>query len=66
MADMRAKGRRVGVNANEANGRAKLTMGAARDIRLARQQGALLRDLAATYGVGLSTISRACRMETWK
>lgn len=66
MADLRAKGRRKGVNCGEGNGRAKLNKLAAEEIRQRRAQGVFLKDLAAIYGVGLSTISRACRGENWK
>lgn len=66
MADMRNKRRRLGINASEDNGRAKLTTEKVDAIRVERKAGKLLRDLAATHGVSLSTISRACRMENWK
>jgi hypothetical protein len=66
MADMRDKGRRRGITAGERNGRARLTSSTADHIKTERAHGALMRDLAAKYGVGLSTISRVCRGENWK
>lgn len=65
MADLKAKGRRKGINCGADNGRAKLSDQAAKEIRDKRSEGALLKDLASVYGVGLSTISRACRGENW-
>lgn len=66
MADMREKGRRKGINTGERNGRAALTQDAAEQIRRERQRGVMLKELAARYGVGLSTISRVSRGENWK
>lgn len=65
MADMKAKRRRAGVGAGEANGRAKLSDQAAAEIRSARAAGALLRELAARHGVAVSTINRVCKQESW-
>lgn len=65
MADMARKGRRRGINAGVQNGRAKLTRELATEILLARERGALLRELAQLYGVGASTISRVVRRENW-
>lgn len=66
MADLKAKGRRKGVNCGSRNGRAKLSNQAAEEIREKRAGGAILKDIASAYGVGISTISRACRGENWK
>lgn len=66
MADMRIKRRRAGICVGEENGRAKITAQIADGIRKERNGGALLRELAARYGVGNSTISRVCKMENWK
>jgi len=65
MGDMRQKGRRKGIGTGTANGRAKLTAKFAAEIREKKANGALLRELAPMYGVGLSTIGRACRGENW-
>lgn len=66
MADMRAKGRRRSIGVGEANGRAKLSTELVKSIRERRLSGASLYELAGAFGVGLSTISRACRGENWK
>jgi hypothetical protein len=66
MADMKNKGRRLGINAGEANGRAKLTHEQAAAIRVARACGAHLKELAARYQVGTSTIHRVVNGENWK
>lgn len=66
MADMRVKGRRKGINSGEKNGRAKLDPEAAKQIRCRRESGAKLIDLSKQFSVGISTISRVCRMENWK
>lgn len=65
MEDMRHKGRRKGITSGERNGRAKLTASEAAQIRARRRSGASLKELAAEYGVGLSTISRVDRRENW-
>jgi DNA invertase Pin-like site-specific DNA recombinase len=65
MSDMKAKGRRKGVNSGSKNGRAKLNRAAVRQIRSSRAVGTQLKELALAYGVGLSTISRVCRGENW-
>lgn len=66
MKDMRIKGRRKGINCRELNGRAKLTMSAAQEIRQKRDGGYTLKQLATEYGVAFSTISRVSRQENWK
>lgn len=66
MKDMRMKGRRKGINCREMNGRAKLTMSAAQEIRHKREGGYTLKQLATEYGVAFSTISRVSRQENWK
>jgi hypothetical protein len=65
MGDMRVKGRRKGIATGEMNGRAKLTTEDAAAIRERRMAGSLLKELAAEYGVGVSTISRVSRGENW-
>jgi hypothetical protein len=47
-------------------GAAKLTMTDVEEIRLLRFYGAKLIDIAPVYGVGITSISRACRNKTWK
>ena len=66
MNDMKLKQRRKNVNCNEKNGRAKLTIEKANKIRLEKSQGKTLKELALIFNVGISTISRVCRMENWK
>ena len=65
MMDMRNKGRRRGINCKEMNGRAKLTMEKALEIRRARVQGKTLKELAISNNVGTSTIYRIVNMEAW-
>lgn len=45
---------------------AKLTDDAVREIRRRRRDGALLRDLAALFGVGTSVVSAITRGEAWR
>lgn len=66
MADMKAKGRRKNIGLGQLNGRAKLTLCKAKEIRLQRIAGKTLKELACQYQVALSTISRVTRMENWK
>jgi hypothetical protein len=66
MADMKTKQRRTNICVGEANGRAKLTKDLANQIRIQRQNGKSLKELANQYSVGLSTISRVSRLENWK
>lgn len=66
MADMKAKGRRRGICAGTENGRAKLTSAEVAAMRLSRENGALLKDLARAYGVGTSTVARICKGECYK
>ena len=66
MADMRSKGRRLGIAARDQNGRAKLNGELVACIRERRANGVCLKELASAYGVGMSTISRVCRGENWK
>lgn len=66
MADMRQKERRKNINTREKNGRAVLDSAAVIEIRRMRNEGAVLKELSARYGVSNSTISRVCRMENWK
>jgi hypothetical protein len=66
MKDMKSKGRRKGVNCREMNGRAKLTMSAAQEIRRKREIGYTLKQLATEHSVASSTISRVIRQENWK
>lgn len=65
MADMKNKGRRKRINTGVANGRARLTFESVRQIRERRENGASLKELAAAYCVGLSTISRVCLRRNW-
>lgn len=65
MADMKAKRRRAGLGAGDANGRAKLNAQMAEEIRKDRASGALFRELASRYGVAISTINRVCKQENW-
>jgi hypothetical protein len=62
MADMAAKGR-SGNHSGTANGRAKVRPDQVAAIRASSKQ---LKELAAIYSVGLSTISRIRRGENWK
>jgi hypothetical protein len=66
MKDMKSKGRRKGVNCREMNGRAKLTMSVAQEIRRKREIGYTLKQLATEHSVASSTISRVIRQENWK
>jgi hypothetical protein len=66
MLDMKLKGRRKNIGCGELNGRAKLTKEKAMLIRQKRKQKISLKVLSKEFGVGLSTISRVCRMENWK
>lgn len=66
MADMKQKGRRKNINKNDKNGRAKLCLTKAQDIRSKYEQGCLLKELAIENGVSMSTISRVIRGENWK
>lgn len=65
MADMRKKGRRLGVNAGEANGRAKLSAAKAKEIRLLYKTGARQVDIAATFGVTQGLISAVILGKHW-
>ena len=65
MADMKTKQRRKNIGTGESNGRAKLTMDLANQIRIKKQSGKTLKELAIEYSVGLSTISRITRQENW-
>lgn len=65
MYDMRVKGRRKGIGSGAANGRAVLTMEKARTIRAMRAAGRSLKELAKRFGVGISTVSRVCKGESW-
>lgn len=49
----------------EAHGQAKLTEAAVTEMRRRRAEGALLRELAAEFGVGQSAVSAAVRGKTW-
>lgn len=66
MRDMKIKGRRKNILNGEKNGRAKLNQQLADDIRLGRSKGMKLKDLANKYQVGISTISRIIKEESWK
>lgn len=66
MADMKAKGRRKSIGLGETNGRAKLTACKAQEIREKRMAGKSLKELAAEYQVGTSTVHRVTKMENWK
>lgn len=61
MRDMAAKAR-SGNHKGLANGRAKLSPDAAKEIR---QSSEILRVLASKYGVGISTIARTRRGQSW-
>ena len=61
MRDMAAKAR-SGNHKGLANGRAKLSPKAAKEIR---QSSELLRVLASRYGVGISTIARTRHGKSW-
>lgn len=59
MADMTAKGRRLGRHKNNtgtANPRAKLTENDVRDIRVLFAGGKLLREVAAIYSLSIPTV----------
>lgn len=66
MLDMKQKNRRKNINTHASNGRAVLDCSSVREIREKRANGAMLKDIALVYGVGISTVSRVCRMENWK
>jgi hypothetical protein len=66
MADMKAKGRRKNIGLGQSNGRAKLTLCKAKEIRLQRMTGKTLKELASQYQVGVSTVHRVIKMENWK
>jgi hypothetical protein len=66
MSDMKAKNRRKGINKEQGNGRAKLSLVAAESIRSKYKNGALLKNLAQEHSVSTSTISRVIRGENWK
>lgn len=66
MSDMKNKGRRKGIGKNESNGRAKLTMQKAQEIRQKRIGGKSLKEIAAEYQVSISTIHRVDKQENWK
>lgn len=66
MADMRLKGRRKGICLGNKNGRAKLNPDTVKKIRDERAAGLRLIDLSKKFSVGVSTVSRVCRMENWK
>lgn len=62
MADMARKGRRKGINAGVENGRAKLTMDGAREIRRLYAEGHWTQDaLAVTFGISQFAISAIVR-----
>lgn len=65
MADMKTKQRRKNIGIGESNGRAKLTIDLANQIRIKKQSGKTLKELAIEYSVGISTISRITRQENW-
>jgi hypothetical protein len=65
MADMKTKQRRKNIGIGKSNGRGKLTMDLANQIRIKKQSGKTLKELAIEYSVGLSTISRITRQENW-
>lgn len=52
-------------SSGSANGMARLTEAAVREIRSRRAAGETLKRLAATYGVDHSTIRRAAVGQTW-
>jgi hypothetical protein len=66
MADMKAKSRRKNIGLSEDNGRAKLNLCKANEIREKRMGGKTLKELAIEYEVGISTVCRVTRMENWK
>lgn len=66
MKDMKNKGRRKNINCQELNGRSKLTMEKAQEIRKKRDMGKTLKELAIENQVAISTISRVVRQENWK
>ena len=67
MADMRRKGRRLGINAGESNGRSKLSLDSVRNIRLRYSTGHWRQiDLAAEFGVQQAMISCIVRGLNWR
>lgn len=58
--------RRSGMLFGEANGRAKLTANDVTDIRIVHALGATFSDLARSYGMAESTITKIVRRKLWK
>lgn len=66
MADMRKKGRRLGAGVGSKNGRSKLSDDSVARIRQMAASGLYLREIAPQFDVGMSTISRVLRGESWR
>ena len=67
MQDAKTKGRtRGGGPTHEAHHMAKLTMGAAREIRARRAAGASLNGLAQNFGVSKKTILNIAQGKIWR
>lgn len=66
-ADMAVKGRAVGIReGGERHPNSKLTKEAVALIREKRKEGALLKELAAEFGVSESNISVICSSKGWR
>lgn len=66
MADCKDKGRNVSPRlTRSAHPRAVLSEGDVVEIRRQRSDGALLREIAASFGIGTSHVSRICRGLNW-
>lgn len=66
MADMKAKGRRKGINTGERNGRAKLTEVDVREIKRLLATGMSQDEIAFQYGVCQTQISKIERGKAWR
>lgn len=65
MQDMTAKGRRVGKNAGEKHGRAKLTEAQVSEIKKLERRGVKQVDLAKEFGVSTTAIGCIVSGKTW-
>ena len=66
MADMKAKGRRKGINSGERNGRAQLTEADAREIKRLLATGMSQWEIANQFGVGQTQISKIELGKAWR
>jgi len=63
----RARGKQLGGMPGEENGRAKLTIANIKDIReLLEKKHFLIKEIAASFGVSATQISRICHNKQWR